>query len=200
MSEADEELETLYMDIYDNGFVNNDYKEKFKHYVNTITRQLEKQIEKMSKEETDIQKEIEKYFTEITGFGRDKIRNFIDIVNKALKQKRERIAELEKENAELVAKNKWYSEQVCNKECSEVWGQVEKLQKENAELKNIKDIADLIRLNNSSVVAMCCLNNKNTSLHQKLAQAKELLKEWAYNYGHVNELLEQKSLSFINKE
>ena len=46
-----------------------------------------------------------------------------------------RIAELEKENAELLAKNKWYSEQVCNKECSEVWGQVEILQKENTELK-----------------------------------------------------------------
>ena len=39
-----------------------------------------------------------------------------EIVNKAL----------EKENAELKAKNKWYSEQVCNKECAEVWGQLTK--------------------------------------------------------------------------
>ena len=31
-----------------------------------------------------------------------------------------------KENAELKAKNKWYSEQVCNKECAEVWGQLTK--------------------------------------------------------------------------
>ena len=77
---------------------------------------------------------------------------------------------------------------------------IKELEKENAELKNIKDVADLIRLNNSSVVAMGCLNNKNTRLNQELAHAKELLKEWAYNYGHVNELLEQKSLSFINKE
>ena len=53
MSKADEELETLYMDIYDNGFINNDYKEKFKHYVNTRTRQLEQQIEKLK---TDIEK------------------------------------------------------------------------------------------------------------------------------------------------
>lgn len=30
--------------------------------------------------------------------------------------------ELQKENAELKEKNKWYSEQVCNKECAEVWG------------------------------------------------------------------------------
>lgn len=34
--------------------------------------------------------------------------------------------DLEKENAELKAKNKWYSEQVCNKECAEVWGQLTK--------------------------------------------------------------------------
>ena len=33
---------------------------------------------------------------------------------------------LEKENAELKKKNKWYSEQVCNKECAEVWGNLDK--------------------------------------------------------------------------
>ena len=36
------------------------------------------------------------------------------------------IKDLEKENAELKGKNKWYSEQVCNKECAEVWGQLTK--------------------------------------------------------------------------
>ena len=49
----------------------------------------------MTKEAIDIQKEIEKYFTESAGFGRDKIQNFMDIVNKALKQKGEQIAELD---------------------------------------------------------------------------------------------------------
>jgi hypothetical protein len=53
---------------------------------------------------------------------------------------------------------------------------IKKLEKENAELKNIKDVADLIRLNNSSIVAMACLNNHNTSLHQELTQAKEIIK------------------------
>ena len=43
-----------------------------------------------------------------------------------LKEARKRIAELEKDNAELKAKNKWYSEQVCNKECAEVWGNLTK--------------------------------------------------------------------------
>ena len=31
-----------------------------------------------------------------------------------------------KENADLKAKNKWYSEQICNKECAEVWGNLDK--------------------------------------------------------------------------
>lgn len=39
--------------------------------------------------------EIENYFVESAGYARDKVRNFMDIVNKALKQKGERIAELE---------------------------------------------------------------------------------------------------------
>ena len=34
--------------------------------------------------------------------------------------------DLEKENAELKEKIKWYSEQVCNKECAEVWGELTK--------------------------------------------------------------------------
>jgi hypothetical protein len=32
----------------------------------------------------------------------------------------------QKEVAELKEKNKWYSEQVCNKECAEVWGNLDK--------------------------------------------------------------------------
>ncbi len=39
--------------------------------------------------------EIENYFVESAGYGRDKVKNFMDIVNKALKQKGERITELE---------------------------------------------------------------------------------------------------------
>ena len=50
----------------------------------------------MTKEELEAHnEEIENYFVESAGYGRDKVRNFMDIVNKALKQKGERIAELE---------------------------------------------------------------------------------------------------------
>ena len=37
-----------------------------------------------------------------------------------------KIADLEKEIIELKEKNKWYSEQVCNKECAEVRGELTK--------------------------------------------------------------------------
>lgn len=36
------------------------------------------------------------------------------------------IERLEKENAELKARLKYYSEQICNKECAEVWGELTK--------------------------------------------------------------------------
>lgn len=36
------------------------------------------------------------------------------------------IAELEKENTELKERIKWYSEQICNKECAEVWEELTK--------------------------------------------------------------------------
>lgn len=42
----------------------------------------------------------------------------------------ERIAELEKENTELKERIKWYSEQICNKECAEVWGELTKAAEE----------------------------------------------------------------------
>ena len=45
--------------------------------------------------------EIENYFVESAGYGRDKVRNFMDIVDKALEQKGERITELEEAKANL---------------------------------------------------------------------------------------------------
>ena len=124
----------------------------------------------MTKEEIDIQKEIEEYFTESTGFGRDKIRNFMDIVNKALKQKGERIEELEKENEELKSiaefqqssnMKRHFEIQKLEKEKQDLRDnydqfkaiaepEIERLKKENAELKeHIKadciDCADYIK-------------------------------------------------------
>ena len=83
--------------------------------------------EKQTKE-LEIQKEIEKYFTESTGFGRDKTRNFMDIVNKALKQKGERIAELEEENASikqllLLAHNSIFKYESNNSFCVTIYAQ-----------------------------------------------------------------------------
>ena len=54
----------------------------------------------------------------------------------------------------------------------------EKLEKENAELKGLKDVATLIRANNDTVVTLMQLNNKLVSKSQQLTKAKELLKRF----------------------
>lgn len=53
---------------------------------------------------------------------------------------------------------------------------IEKLEKENAELKNLKDVATLIKANNDTVITLMQLNNKLVSKSQQLTKAKELLK------------------------
>lgn len=52
------------------------------------------------------------------------------------------------------------------------------LEKENAELKGIKDIATLIRANNDTVITLMQLNNMLVSKNQQLAKAKKLLTKW----------------------
>ena len=55
---------------------------------------------------------------------------------------------------------------------------IAKLEKENAELKGIKDIATLIRANNDTVITLMQLNNMLVSKNQRLIKAKELLTRW----------------------
>ena len=92
--------------------------------------------------------EIENYFVECAGYGRDKIRNFMDIVNKALEQKNERITELEQklEQAEKDLADYQFNYPTIKelqKEIEELKKtyrkqrnkRIDELQKENAELK-----------------------------------------------------------------
>lgn len=53
------------------------------------------------------------------------------------------------------------------------------LEKENAELKGIKDIATLIRANNETVITLMQLNNMLVSKNQQLAKAKEIIKKFS---------------------
>lgn len=55
---------------------------------------------------------------------------------------------------------------------------IEELEKENAELKGLKDVATLIRANNDTVTTLMQLNNMLVSKSQQLTKAKELLKQW----------------------
>lgn len=76
------------------------------------------------------------------------------------KEAKKQIEELEKENADLKAKNKWYSEQVCNKECAEVWGSLTKA----------KDL--LVRL------STCLESHSNNNFeYELLKEAEQFLKE-----------------------
>ena len=71
-----------------------------------------------------------------------------------------------------------YRENLCNLELNlvSVTEQLEELEKENAELKNLKDVATLIKANNDTVITLMQLNNKLVSKSQQLTKAKELLK------------------------
>ena len=51
------------------------------------------------------------------------------------------------------------------------------LEKENAELKGLKDVATLIRANNDTVVTLMQLNNKLVSKSQQLIKAKDHIKK-----------------------
>ena len=53
------------------------------------------------------------------------------------------------------------------------------LEKENAELKGIKDIATLIRANNDTVITLIQLNNMLVSKNQQLTKAKEIIKKFS---------------------
>ena len=62
--------------------------------------------------------------------------------------------------------------------CKSAVERIEELEKENAELKGIKDIATLIRANNNTVITLMQLNNMLVSKNQQLNKAKELLTKW----------------------
>ena len=84
-----------------------------------------------------------------------------------------RIAELEKENAELKADND------ARKFAMAMSEKVEKqLRDENAKLNDIKDVATLIRANNDTVTTLMQLNNMLVSRNQQLTKAKEIIKSF----------------------
>lgn len=54
---------------------------------------------------------------------------------------------------------------------------IEKLEKENAELKNLEDVAILIKANNDTVITLMQLNNNLVSKSQQLTKAKEIIQK-----------------------
>ena len=90
-------------------------------------------------------------------------------------QMRCKIAELEQENKVLAQ----------NLEDTEIVNKA--LEKENAELKGLKDVATLIRANNDTVTTLMQLNNMLVTKNQQLTKAKEIIREfveWATWQGN----------------
>ena len=56
--------------------------------------------------------------------------------------------------------------------------QIAELKKENTELKDLKDVATLIKANNDTVITLMQLNNKLVSKSQQLTKAKEIIKDF----------------------
>ncbi len=80
---------------------------------------------------------------------------------------------------------------------------IKELQKENAELKGLKDVATLIRANNDTVTTLMQLNNMLVGKNQQLTKAKELLTRFVmasvYFNGKEADLVEEAE-QFLKEE
>jgi len=84
---------------------------------------------------------------------------------------------------------------------------IAELEKENAELKGLKDVATLIRANNDTVITLMQLNNMLVSKSQQLSKAKEIIREfveWATWQGNSKcpsfKSIQDKAEQFLNSE
>lgn len=127
----------------------------------------------------------------------------LDVIKDVLKLDEEKIVELEKENAELEQKLEQTEKDLADyqfnyptikklqkentelkkdnegyeKDNARLVQQYNDLQKENAELKGLKDVATLIRANNDTVITLMQLNNMLVGKNQQLTKAKEIIKD-----------------------
>lgn len=99
----------------------------------------------------------------------------------------DRIVKLEKRCAKYEMELSKMEKGICDV-CKETEKdkRLEKLEKENAELKCLKDVATLIRANNDTVITLMQLNNMLVSKSQQLTKAKNLLQKVADVCGYPN--------------
>ena len=72
------------------------------------------------------------------------------------------------------------------------------LEKENAELKGLKDVVTLIRANNDTIVTLMQLNNKLVSKNQQLAIAKDLIHQFLIQ-NPISDWLPKKAEQFLKE-
>jgi predicted RNase H-like nuclease (RuvC/YqgF family) len=127
-----------------------------------------------------------------------------DGYNRGLAKADEKIADLkanfdyvlEGKDLELREKdrqlNNWYLEWQKQEK------RIEELEKENAELKGLKDVATLIRANNDTVVTLMQLNNKLVSKSQQLTIAKDLIHQFLIQ-NPISDWLPKKAEQFLKE-
>ncbi len=131
------------MDKEDKQIINRAIKENWRIGDRTRLKRLLTKNLKLYRKNVELEKENEQ------------LKSIVEFQQSSNMKRHFQILELKKGNAELKAKNKWYSEQVCNKECAEVWGNltkakeiIEKIEKifysgEEA-LKRLSKISDIL--------------------------------------------------------
>ena len=77
--------------------------------------------------------------------------------------------------------------------------QIADLEKENADLKGLKDVATLIRANNDTVTTLMQLNNMLVSKTQQLTKAKEIIHKVCYEYGIYDKDLMEEAKQFLKE-
>lgn len=82
----------------------------------------------------------------------------------------------------------------------ELNNRITELEKENAELKGLKDVATLIRANNDTVITLMQLKNMLVSKKQQLTKAKEIIKKLYLHVFQGMGFMELNDYNFLKAE
>lgn len=182
------------------------------HWYNKY-KDAEKRIAELEKENTELKKSVNNWlkYEKETQYHKSIIKDLkkenaelktdndarkfaMAMSEKVEKQMREQIEKMKEEHKQnelgLVISNSSARVELNEK--------VEQLEKENAELKGLKDVVTLIRANNDTIVTLMQLNNKLVSKNQQLAIAKDLIHQFLIQ-NPISDWLPKKAEQFLKE-